>query len=167
MKLLAFEGRYVLESTDCPRCGGKELYDHPSPRSTPECWNCRGLGRKPSALALQLFYDICAMLGKPMTQALREGRLEPKHLLTIWGKELVPGMKVAMVTSGAQRDWPEVIERIEDLPLEQRRLHFTDGSARVVSAYAYLHRELTPKEIDRVQAFMAQRVGKGVVEAGS
>jgi hypothetical protein len=51
------------------------------------------------------------------------------------------------------------------MPMENRRLHFSDGSAQVVSPYALLSRELTDEEIDRVQSLMSQHVGRGGVDS--
>jgi hypothetical protein len=114
---------------------------------------------------LKLFYEICELLGKPFSHEQREGRLEPKHLDTIWGRDVRVGMQVTQVTSGPKRDWPEAVERIDDLPVNQRRIHFTDGTAIVISSFTLLTRQLSDEEIDRVQSFMASRVGDGAIES--
>lgn len=168
MKLLPFEeGAYRLETSDCPRCSGTGVYAHPDRRLPSDCMNCRGLGRKPTSEALQLFYEICELLGKPMARELRESRLEPKHLETIFGRDVVEGMKVRVRSSSSDRDWLEAVARVEPVGLDNKRLHFADGSVKVVSAYAWLDREITPAEVERVQALMAERDGRGAVKAAA
>lgn len=167
MKTLAFEGEFLLDTEPCPRCDGSGQFAHASRTMPPACHNCRGLGRKPTSEALQLFYRICEHLGRPFTAQTREGRLEPKHLRHIWARDVKPGMYVAEVKPRARADWPRVVESIEELPLGHRRLHYIDGSVQVLSSFALLTRELTDAEVTRVQAFLSQYVGRGAVKAES
>lgn len=167
MKLLPFEGRYLLETSPCPRCDGSGLVSHAPAGQSNVCYNCRGWGRKASSAGLKLFYAICDLLGHPMSQALREGRVEPKHLDTIFGRDVQVGMMVRVVAAAASREWPEAVVQMESVGLESKRIHLADGSVKLISMFSTLDRVLTAEEVERVQVFMAQHVGKGAVEATS
>lgn len=164
MKLLSFERELLLDTVDCPRCSGSGQFSHAPAGQSSVCYNCRGWGRKATSDALQLFYAICDLLNAPMSQVLREGRVEPKHLDRVFGRDLIVGMKVRPLSSGPTREWPEVITEIENVGLDSKRLTFADKSRKLVSAFDLLDRELTTEEVDRVQAFMREHLGRGAVE---
>lgn len=166
MKLLPFERRHVLETTPCPRCSGTGAFAHGSRQQGPDCWNCRGLGRKPSLAALDLFYQICDRVGAPLALTAREGRFEPKHLQSVFGKELKPGMRITpnrRYPSMVDGQWPLTIEAIEELSLE-RKVCLSGGFLVLISDHHVFRREFTTKEIGSVQRFMARYVGRGVVD---
>lgn len=97
-----------------------------------------------------------------MSQEMREGRVEPKYLDSIFARDVVVGMQVRVIDAGGARDWPEVVTQIEIAGLSSRRIHF-DNTVRVVSEFALLDRQLTAEEIEGVQAHLAEHVGNGAV----
>lgn len=165
MKTLPFEGRFVLDTEACPRCAGSGQYAHPTPALPADCFNCRGLGRKPTSEALQLFYQVCELLGKPIAQREREGRLEPKHLETIWARDVRAGMCVRMQAPGPARDWPVPVQAVEVLEASNLRIRFEDGTTKAIPEFTLLQRVLTDEEIANAQSFMAGRLGHGAVDA--
>lgn len=167
LQLLPFEGRYVLETTPCPRCGGTGNFAQGSRVLGSKCFNCRGLGRKPSLAALDLFYRICERIGAPLSLSAREGRFEPKHLESIIAKEMRKGMSITPTRTNplANRgNWPRTITTVEILQLGQRRLHLDDGSVIGVSEHHVFKRDLTKAEVRREQRFLARYVGRGVID---
>jgi hypothetical protein len=103
-------------------------------------------------------------MGKPMTPALREGRLEPKHLRDIPAKSVVAGMCVGPLPPRAKKD-PRLVMHLEHLPLDQIRIVFDDGSAIAAPPQELLSRELTDHEIMRIEKMMAKHIGRGATEA--
>jgi hypothetical protein len=81
---LPFERKYLLDGENCPRCNGTGLATRSSRNQTPECWSCRGLGRKLTREARDVFAAICMLMGKPVTEGA--SRIEPRHLDTISGR---------------------------------------------------------------------------------
>jgi len=161
MKLLPFEGRYLLESNPCPKCGGSGRYSASTPGLPPECWNCRGTGRKPTPRALELYYLISEALEAPVVAT---GRFEPEHLEMLLGRQLRVGMAVRPLNT---REPVREIRRLTPLQLGSRRAEFADGSVLAISPTASFVRRLTSYEIETIQTFMSSLLGDGVVEATS
>ena len=167
MRLMPFERRFVLDTTDCPRCAGSGAYAHADRQRPRDCLNCRGLGRHPSHEALQVFYQVCELLGSPLSRTQREGRLEPRHLSALMGKQLMVGMRIQpthLYGFAPSITWPRVVRSIERAEV-RITVTLDDGSVFVVLDHQVFRRELTEEEIERVQAFMSTHVGQGVVAA--
>jgi len=161
VKRLPFERTYLLDSVPCPRCAGSGVFAAPA-RPPRECWNCRGLGRKLTQDARELFYEISELLGAPVEH--RETRIQTRHIETIRADRVRPGMAVTD-THVDRRRTPRSVATVQQMPLEQLRVTFVDGSIVNVPPYELFARELTRAELDRVDALMAQRLGEGVKPA--
>lgn len=170
MKLMPFERQFILEASPCPRCGGTGAFAHACRQHPRDCWNCRGLGRKPTHEALEVFYEVCEFLGCPLPPTMREGRLEPRHLNSVMSKQLVPGMRIrpaapTMRFSGAVT-WPREVQAVEVKEL-QLLVHLDDGRSVLVDDHTVFSRELTEEEISQVETLMAAHVGNGVIDAAA
>lgn len=158
MKFLPFERTYQLESLACSRCAGSGRFAAPATHGVPDCYNCRGLGRWFPRVARELFDEVCALLGRPVTE--RESRIAPKHLEAIVARQLRVGMCVAETRPDRRRP-RQIITAIEPMPLEQIRITFADRYRVSLSPDALLSRELTPTELDEAEALLADRIDHG------
>lgn len=147
MRFLPFERAYQLEAVVCDRCAGSGQASNPTPRMVPECWYCRSLGRRITAPGRRVFYEICELLGRPVTH--QESRIAPRHIEVIRAEQIRAGMRVASQAPGA--------------PFET--LNADTAAALARQRLALFRRELTSDEIDRAEDLMASRVGAGVVRA--
>lgn len=159
MKRLSCERTFLLDSTPCAKCGGSGKATHASPRTTPECWDCRGVGRKFTREARELFYEICDLLGAPAPT--RESRIRPAHLDVISAGDVAVGMCIAVAGHA-----PSLVTGVERSPLEQVRLRLLDGFAASLSPLELLKRKLTDDDLDCVDALMQHYIGKGAVRPG-
>lgn len=160
MKRLHFERAYLLESSPCDRCHGTGRFSRVATNRPTVCYNCRGLGRKITRDGRQLFEAIAELLGKPVIE--RESRIQPKHLESILGRDVQPGMRVAMVR---YRHPLRDVASVSTPGVNDLRIEYTDGYVVHASGIAAFARELTAAELDRVEAMMAQHVGRGAVAA--
>jgi hypothetical protein len=160
MKRLPFERRYQLESIPCETCGGSGKYslEH-------TCLNCRSMGRRITAPGRQLFYAICDLLGRPVTE--RESRIQPDHLELIAGAQVRVGMKVGELLPGRIPKPPlRLVTAVEERNLSLV-ITFADGTAWPYSDLTLFTRELTEPELQRVDALMADHLGEGAVEGSA
>lgn len=155
MKYLPFERSYALESSPCGRCAGSGRYGV----GLRQCHNCRGLGRNITLAGRRLFYELAALLGKPVLT--RESRIPVRHFDRILGQQLRPGMRVARIRYTSVRTFQEIAEAV---PFSGGlRLTMTDGPVTVAGSLETFDRELTDAEIVTVTELMASRVGNGAV----
>lgn len=161
-KFLPFERTYALEWEKCARCAGSGRTRHAVPRYADVCYNCRGLGRKITARGRELWREICRALGKPVAE--KESRIEPKWLGTIHAQYVRPGMCVGAIYPVKRP--PKVVSIVESLGV-QLRFTFEGSSQAVFSTHDSLSRELTPAELSRVGALMAEQLNQGAVLAAT
>ena len=93
----------------------------------------------------------------------RESRIQPAHLDMIIGRLVRAGMRVAPIDPPRPRAVFREVRRVQPLQLQQARLTFEDKTRLVVSAHAFLLRELTSSELDHVDALMSAYLDRGAV----
>lgn len=157
MKLLAFERRYVLESTPCESCRGSGKYN-----MAEDCWNCRGLGRRISLDGRELFYAVAELLNVPVIE--RESRIPPKHLDRLFARQVTAGMKVGRAHPD-HRTAPQLVTAAVPIHAGNVEIKFESGGLVRVSDHELFNRELTEKELEEVDQFMAEYLGDGAVLA--
>jgi hypothetical protein len=161
VKRLPFERELLLAYERCSSCDGAGVVGRAATNAPRTCWNCRGIGRKISRDGRELFYEVCELLGKPVTE--KESRVRPKHLQTIFARDVRPGMYVKPMRSRATK--PRVVEAVERLASGWIRLRYVDGAHDGVSDIESFERELTDAEISAAQELMASHIGNGAVNA--